>query len=217
MPSGQNTGGDELDLEVITEDESAEDTQYIQEDEGESEELNLETEEAQVDKLSPAEENARKQEEAWLNKVISGNAAVEDAPKWLQGRLNKRLDAVEKAPDTEEVVRKVLEKEREDAEFQERKSQIPKLTPAQAKEFTERYNQLRPAGKLAALNTVIELMGLSQKMREAEQRGIAKGRMSLPRSGQPAVRKSDQVVGGVPMDVIQDDKKWNEMIRTGTA
>jgi len=218
MPNDQDTQGDELQLEVIPETETVEGSQDTQESEGETEDngLNLETDEPQVDKLSPAEENAKRQEEAWLNKVILGKAQVEEAPKWLQNRLNSRLEATNKVPATEELIEKALAKKEAEREFKARQKQIPKLTPQQAKELNERFNALRPAGKVVALNAALDAMGLSQKIREAEERGVAKGRMSLPKSGQPSVRKSEQVVGGVPLDVIGDDKRWNEMIRNGS-
>jgi hypothetical protein len=216
MPS-EDTTGDELQLEVIPDTEPSADTQTTVTGEEESEEVqaNLETEEPKVDKATPAEENAKRQEEAWLGKVVSGKAEVEDAPKWLQGRLNTRLETINKIPETEEVVKKVLTQEREAQEFTDLQKQIPKLTPLQARELQDRFAELKPLGKSKALRTALDLMGLSQKIKDAETRGVAKGRMSLPKSGQPSVRKSDQVVGGVPLEVINDDKQWNEMIRKG--
>ena len=217
MPNGQDTTEDELQLEVISETESAEDTQATENGEGESEtevELNLETDESKVDKLSPAEENAKRQEEAWLGKVTSGKANVEDAPGWLQKRLNARLEATDKVPETEEVVKKVLTQEREAAEFKAEQASIPKLTALQAQELKSKFAELKPLGNVKALRLAKELLGLSSKVKEAEERGIAKGRMSLPRSGQPSVKKSGQV-GGVPLDVIHDEKKWNDLVRNG--
>jgi len=217
MPNDQATNDDELQLEVTSEDESVEDTQDSDNAEGESEDTQVQfEEEPQTDKLSPAEENAKRQEEAWLGKIISGKAEVSDAPKWLQGRLDSRLEATNKIPETEDVIRKVLEKEREDDKFKELQTKIPKLSPAQAKELNERYKTLRPAGKVVALQNALDAMGLSEKVREAEMRGITKGKMSLPVSGQLPVRKSEQAVGGVPLDVVHDDKKWNEMVRRGS-
>jgi hypothetical protein len=214
MPNGQDTEADELLLEVedTTEAESDEDTQTTEDGEGESE-ISLETDDSGT-KLTPAEENAKRQEESWLEKVVSGRAEVADAPKWLQGRLNSRLDATNKAPDTEEVVKKVMAQEREAQEFAELQKQIPRLTAGQAKELQQRFADLKQLGKVKALKTSLELMGLTQKFKEAEARGVAKGRMSLPQSGQPAVKKSGQV-GGVALDTIHDDKKWNAMIRAG--
>jgi hypothetical protein len=220
MSNDENTAGDELQLEVIAQDESIGDSQTTEQSEGETEEtqLNLETDEAEVGKLSPAEENAKRQEEAWLNKIIAGKAQVEDAPKWLHARLEGRLNATVKLPETEEVVKKLLEKEREAQEFKALQAQIPKLTPVQAKELTDRFNTLKAAGKVVALQAALDAMGLSQKVKEAEMRGMAKGRMSFPQSGQPSVRKPEQAtIGGVPMDVLSDEKKWNEMIRTGDS
>jgi len=218
MPNGQDTEGDELQLEVIPEAESDGDHQTTDKGEGDAADssVKLEESDAKADKkLTPAEESARKQEETWLAKVIAGKSKVEEAPNWLQDKLNARLETISDAPKTEEIVKQALAKERKAQEFSDLQKQIPALTKAQAKELTDRYNQLKGADNVAALKTVLDAMGLSQKLKEAEARGIAKGKMSLPKSGQPAVRKSDVSVGNVPLDVIQDDKKWNQMIREG--
>lgn len=219
MSSTQITPDDELQVDII-ESESGDDSQTTPvEGEGETEvEVQLETEEPKVEKLSPAEENAKRQEEVWLNKVLNGKAEVEDAPKWLQPRLESRLDSTTKVPETAEVVKKVLEQERENAEFKALQGQIPKLTQAEANELQMRFNTLKAAGKVVALQAAMDAMGLSQKVREAEQRGVAKGRMSIPSSGLPSVRKPEQAtVGGVPVDVIADDKEWNKMMQQGDA
>ncbi len=215
MSSDMISGGDELQLEVIPETESTDGTQDSGNAEGElTEEIRLETGEEEV-KLSPQEENAKHQEDVWLNKVIAGKANVEDAPSWLQKRLTARLDATGKVPETAEVVKKVLTQERQAQEFQDLQKQIPPLTQTQAKELQEKFAKYKPLGNVEALKTALELMGISSKVKEAEARGIAKGRLTFPKSGQPSVKRSGQVVGGVPLDVINDDKKWNEMIRTG--
>lgn len=219
MSSEQAIDGDELHLEVIPETESDEDTQATESFDGEGEskeELNLATDE-KGSKPTPAEENAKRQEEAWLNKVISGKANVEDAPKWLHGRLNARLEATTKVPDTEEVVKKVLNQERENAEYKALQQQIPPLTERQATELREKVARFKPLGKTEALRTAMDLMGLSDKIREAEARGVAKGRTSIPVSGFPSVKKSGKVVGGVPLEVVLDDRAWNQMIRQGAG
>lgn len=220
MPNGQDIEDDELQLDVedTSETESDEDTQTTDKEkdgEGESEEeLNLETDE-KVEKLSPAEENAKRQLDAWYSKVVAGKAKVEDAPKWLQKGLNGRLEAINEEPNIDQKITQVLAKKEEDQEFKSLQSQIPKLTKEQAEQLTEKFAELKPIGKVKALRTALELMGLSEKMREAEKRGIAKGRTSIPVSGQPSVKRSNQSVGGVPLDVIRDDKKWNKAVREG--
>jgi len=216
MFNEQATDGNELQLEVIPEAESDGNTQDSGDAEGElTEEIRLETGEKEV-KLSPQEENAKRQEDVWLNKVISGKAQVEEAPSWLQKRLTARLEATGQVPETAEVVKKILTQEREAQEFQDLQKQIPPLTAGQAKELQEKFAKYKPLGNTEALRTALDLMGLSSKVKEAEARGIAKGRLTFPKSGQPSVKRSGQATaGGVPLDVIQDDKKWSEMIRTG--
>lgn len=218
MPNDQDTEADELQIEVIAEDKSVEDTQTTENSEGESEDtkVNLETETPKVDKPSPAVEQAQRQEDAWASKILAGKGKVEDAPQWLQKRLNTRLEAMGEAPQTEEVIEKILAKKEEDREFKALEATIPPLTKSQAEELTKRYNSLKSSGKVVALQATLDAMGLSHKIKEAEQRGVAKGRTSLPKPGQSVVRKSEQAnVGGVPMNIIQSEKEWNEMIRQG--
>jgi len=213
MLNEETTKDSELDLQVTTDSESPDSSQSSEFTEGENEDsqLNLETDKSQVDKLTPAEEQAKRQEEHWMLEVSSGRKELEDAPAWIQKRITPRLEG--SAPDTEEVVRKVLEKEREDAQFQELQATIPALTPQQAQELQDRYKTLRPAGKLVALAAALDAMGISSKLKEAEQRGVAKGRVSLARSGQPSVKKSEDTVQGVPRSLIQDNAAFDKFIK----
>jgi hypothetical protein len=222
MPNEQDMNADELQLEVIQADESVEDTQNTT-GEGESEEASVEVvlDNEQGNKQTPAELNAEKQLDAWSKKVFEGQIndrtgepyEVEDAPKWLQPRLLARVDSAAKVPETEEVVKQVLEKEREGQEFKTLQSQIPKLTPSQAQELQDRYNALKPAGRVIALKAALDAMGLSEKVREAERKGIAKGKMSLPKSGYSAVKAPEQV----HVKAAQSDKGWNDYIAQRVA
>lgn len=212
MVNVESTPDSELDLQVTPDSESLETSQTSQGAEGENEDskLSLEQDEPKADKLSSAEENAQRQVDHWLLEVTSGRKKLEDAPGWVQKRMAPHLDGT--ATDTAEIVRKELEKQQEDAEFKSLQASIPQLTPSQAQELQERYKILRPAGKVAALKASLEAMGLNSKLKEAEQRGIAKGKVSLPRSGQPAVRKSEPTVEGVPVSVIQSKKAWKDLL-----
>jgi hypothetical protein len=221
MSDDTNTTGDELDL-VISESESNADSQDTQESEGESgdAQVQLETEEPQKEKLSPAQLNAKRQEETWLNRVSTAHIneetgkpyEIEDAPKWLQNKLLARLDG----PAPEEVAKKVFEQERQKQEFKELQKQIPALTATQAKQLQDKFAELKPLGNVVALRNALEILGLGQKMKEAEQRGINKARQSLPKSGLSKVKDSEQVVGNVPLSTVTDPKKWDEMIRNQT-
>lgn len=202
----------ELDLQVTDDSESVETSQDSQDAEGEIEgsKLNLETSESKVDKLSTAEENAVKQVEHWMLEVTSGRKALEDAPAWVQKRMLPKLEGAQVKE--EDIVLKVSKQIQEDADFNAEKATLPTMTPGQAEEFKRRYAELRPAGRLAAIRAVKDAMGLSSKVKEAEQRGIAKGRMSLPRSGQPSVKKSEQTIAGVPVSTITNDAEWRKML-----
>jgi hypothetical protein len=214
MPN-QDQVSDELQLEVIPDSESTVDNDDTQEGEQSSQELNLEKDSTADSKLSPAEKSAKEQEDSWLAKVIAGKSKVDEAPQWLQSKLNARMEVLSAPKQTEDIVKQALANERKAQEFSDLQKQIPPLSKAQAEELKSRYNQLKGADNVVALKTVLDAMGLSPKLKEAEARSIAKGKIALPRSGQPAVRKSDTLVGGVPKSVIHNEKEWNKMIRSG--
>jgi len=218
MPSEMNTEVDELQLEVIDNGESQAGSQDT-EGEGETEkvQVNLEKDDTQSNKLTPAQENAKRQEETYLNR-ISGEEInpktekpyeIEDAPKWLQPKLKEQLFAKNEVPETEAVVKKVLEQEREDVQFKEIQSQIPKLTPTQAQELQDKYKDLKVLGKVKALQLALDLMGLSREVKEAEMRGVAKGKMSLPKSGNSATRGSGEAEHVI---AAQSDKSWKDYL-----
>lgn len=200
-------------LELVTTDSESIDSPQTTDGEGEAEDsqLNLETDESKADNASSAEQNAQRQVDHWLSEVSSGKKKLEDAPGWVQKRMSPILEG--KTPNLEEAVQNALAKEREDETFKELQAQIPALTAEQAKELQERYKTLRPAGKVAALKASLDAMGLNSKLKEAEQRGIAKGRVSLPRSGQPSVKKSEPMIDGVSQSTIQDNKAWNQLMK----
>lgn len=213
MVNEESTLDSELDLQVTPDSESLETSQTTPEGEGEIEDsqLNLETDEPKADKATLAEQNAQRQVDHWLSEVSSGRKKFEDAPQWVQKRMSPALEG--KTPNLEQAVQSALAKEREEESFKELQSQIPALTAEQAKELQERYKILRPAGKVAALKASLDAMGLGSKLKEAEQRGVAKGRVSLPKSGQPSVKKSEQTIDGVPTSVITNNAAWNKMVK----
>jgi len=220
MLNEESTQDSELHLEVTPDSESLESSQTTLDGEGEIEDarLNLDSEnEQKADKQTLADENAKRQVDHWQQEVNAGRKDLKDAPAWVQKRIAALKEGSEAQNDTEQVVRRVLEKEREDAEFKDLQGQIPALTAAQAKELQERYKVLRPAGKVAALKACLDAMGLSQKLKEAEQRGIAKGKMSLPKSGQPSVKRSESTVAGVPVSTIQNNAAWENFVKSGRS
>lgn len=215
MVNEESTLDSELGLQVTDNSESLETSQDSGNTEGEIEgsKLNLETSESKVDKLSPAEENAIRQVEHWMLEVTSGRKTVEDAPTWVQKRLTAKLEATQTVSE-DEIVQKVSKQVQENAEFDAEKASLPAMTPEQAEEFKKQYAILRPAGRLAALRAVKAMMGFGSKVKEAEQRGIAKGKTSLPRSGQPSVKKPENAIDGVPTSVITNDKEWKKMLKS---
>lgn len=163
----------------------------------------------QTEKLTPAEISAKQQEDAWYGKIISGKSDIDKAPKWLQTRLGKRLKISEKTDDIEKLVEQKFVEQTENQKFDELKRQIPKLTLEQAETLKTKYRELRPLGKYKALSTSLELMGIDKKFQEAEARGVAKARMSLPPSGQTASKSKESLI-----DIARDEKKWQEFVKS---
>jgi hypothetical protein len=212
MPNGSDTERDELEIDTL-EDESDVDTQDTSHEEGEGEfqesdlDDSLESEEdTSVPQQKPqASDAALAQENAWYSKIVTGKTSLEDPrlPSWLRPKLEKRLGVSE--PPKQENIKKIIE---EEIRFTDLKKSIPKLTKKQAEELKAKYAEFKPLGKVKALETAIELLGLSKRMQEAERRGLAKGRMSLPPSGQPSEKNQDDILA-----LAKDPKKWKAFIK----
>jgi hypothetical protein len=214
MLNDDSTQNSELDLKVTADSESLDSSQTSQGTEGENEDsqLNLEEGQSKVDKLSTAETQGNKQADHWLAEVRSGRKQLEDAPDWVQKKILPDLEG--STSDPKELVRQVLEEERQDAQFKDLQATIPELTSTQANELKERYKLLRPAGKYAALKASLDAMGINSQLQEAEQRGIAKGKVSFPSSGQPSVKNSESTIAGVPVSVIKSNAAFDKFIKS---
>lgn len=208
MPNETNQG-DELNI-TITEDESSVDSQDTK-SEPENGDLDLDTntntEDTSVAKLTPAEISAKNQEEAWFKNVIDGKKNIEDAPKWLQNRLNKRFEALNKEPDIEDVVDKKLAARLEEQTFQELKSALPAMDAKTAKAFSQKFAELKPLGKVKALELTKQLLGIT-----SDEKKSARAKMTLPPSGQPKAKVSDD-----PVDIAKDPVRWKQFVKEQDA
>lgn len=157
----------------------------------EKEEVNT-TEQSTANATAKAEIEAQKQEDAWYANILSGKKSLDDLKTmpWLFTRVQSRLNAVQKTPDIERIVEQKLKEKEEDMKFNNLQSQLPKMSNEQASKLKELYSKYRPLGKFTALETAVNLLGLSTKIQEAEKRGIAKARMSLP-SNSGTVKKAE--------------------------
>lgn len=203
----------ELDLDIIGESESvdAEATESEQEVNG----LQLDEESAaQVasKSLSPAEKSALQQEEAWFKKVVEGTKQIEEAPSWLQARLQKKLDSIAKAPDIKDVAREValqeIARQKEDAQFNQLQESIPALSKTDAEKLKAKFAELRPLGKVKALETAMEILGLTPDRMEEQSIAKARGKMTLPPSGAPSTKSENDI-----LSIAKDQKRWKEFVK----
>lgn len=215
MPNMVDPNNDELELDIVSESEPV-DAQTTDNGEGEKTELQLEESNAQVPSkpLTPAEQSALVQEEAWIKNIIEGKKDVDEAPKWLQSRLQKRLDSISKVPAIEEVAREVAQKEiqrqQEESAFYDLQKSIPPLSSTDAAQLKAKYAELRPLGKVKALEVAMQVLGIS--MDKQEEAGIqkARGRMSLPPSSSvPRNNNKDDLVS-----VAKDQKRWKDFVKS---
>lgn len=214
MPD-QDTNDNELDLDII-EDEPESDTQITSRKAAEGEEkieLSLSQDKTQVAKtLSPAEAKAKEQELSFFNRILEGEIEMKDVPKWLQPRVQLRLDTVTKADDIRQIAREMareeIERRNEDAEFNKLRSQIPQMTKAEANSFQEKFNKFKPLGKVEALRETMEIFGYGQESKENAEVMKSRSRMSLPKVGQSIAKENSDLV-----ELAKDEKKWNAHMR----
>ena len=213
----QDTQDAELNF-VTVEAEPELDTQTTAEEdgvEGENRELSVDDESTtQVAKPnSQADVRAKAQEVAWYNKVIDGKADISEAPKWLQGRLQARFDAMNKLPDLEriagDVARGEIAKQREDAEFETMQKSLPTMSTEEFKTLNRRFQEFKGLGKVKALRTAMELCGFTPDALEDKRIDKARGRMSLPPSGQSRAKGKNSL-----MDIAKDQKQWKAFVKS---
>lgn len=187
---------DDLDLDIDQNDadtDSANDTEEEEEsseDEQEQDDLELEDSQDKI-KSSKAEENKRKQVEAWASKIESGKATMDDLPvnlKWLlpdlKDRLGQGLEKQVDTPDVKEVVKQAIAEERANARFEAIQNELKQsdLTASQRDTLKTKYSALRERGlsKLDAVELAMEVaqIDLNELSLEGSRRA-----MRLPRPG----------------------------------
>lgn len=208
LSNDTNTDSDELELKVqaTEEAESGGDQDATKTEQTEVMALD---EQEQVAKPTPAEISAQNQLEAWHAKILAGKADITAAPTWMQPKLMEKLQVKEKEPEIEKLIEEKLQKEREEIQFKNMVEALPELPREKAEELKSHFKELRPLGKVKALELAKKLAGLDEELREAEERGIARGRMSLPASGQPAPKPKNV------LDIAKDQKAWEQFRKSG--
>ena len=201
----------EFDIEEDTNSELSDDEQ------AQDESLDLESEQ-QESKSSPSAIK-QKQLDAWLGKILSGEAAIDDLPpsqKWLKLPLLKELKLLEAGSTIEQVVeQKVTErlKAQDDARsFAELKAKISvmDLSKSQRAELVAEFKDLASTGisKAKALQKAIKIAGISIDYAEMQTEELRRA-MSIPKGGQ-APREFDS---NDPENVLKKFKTSEERIK----
>jgi len=224
MPT-QTTDGSELEI-VTTDAEPEKTTRTTAKDgaEGEKSELSLpeESDNTQVAKQnSPDEVKAKQQEDSFFKRIVDNEIDITKVPKWLQPRVQSRLDAISKSDDLHTVARQVaqeeIDKRNEDAEFKRLKADLPEMSKEDAKAFTDKYKSLLKLGRVQALKETMERFGYDKNSQEDARMNNARSRMSLPQVGQPRAKGRESMVGGVPRSVVQNQKEWKQFVQSQGA
>lgn len=203
MPSDVNTAVDELELDIDA-DESGDDPENTDKDDSTEVDLSL------VQKqMTPAEKSAQDQENRWYADIIAGKRSIEDLKAanlaWLVPRVEKRLGALEKTPDIEEIVTKKLQEQQEEAEFKKLQSSIPKLSKPSADALKREYVDMVKAGanRVTALKAALRLTGINSEKTESAP---------LPPVGKTSAK------GKLDMDAVsKDEKLWKEFLKDPEA
>lgn len=215
MPT-QDTDDTELNLATIeTEPELDTQTTTSKGAEGENIELSLSEDKTQVAKtLSPQEIKVKQQEDSFFNKILEGEIELTAVPKWLQHRVQLRLDAISKIDDIHQIAQKValeeISKVGQNAEFEKLKAQLPPMTKDQAKAFQAKFDDLYPLGKLKALKETMERFGYDEESRENVEINKSRSKLSLPKVGQSRAKDKEKDDW---LSAADDDVKWQAKMK----
>jgi hypothetical protein len=199
----------EFDIEEDTESELSNDEQ------AQDESLDLEKQESKPDPSALKQ----KQLDAWLGKILNGEAAIKDLPKnmqWLKVPILKELKLLEAGSTIEQVVeQKVTErlKAQDDARsFAELKAKLSvmDLTKSQRAELVAEFKDLASTGisKAKALQKAVKIAGITLDFAEIQNEELRRA-MSIPKGGQ-APREFDS---NDPENVLKKFKSSEERIK----
>jgi len=209
MSNDNDISNDELN-DIITdeqgEDPMSENSDNNQEKSEQQEDETLELNEEPkkpVDSLSPQEFAAKKLEDSWTNKVLSGKSELQDVPEWLRHRVDKRLNSTVKADTLKDDLKRIVTEELEERQFVELQQTISKekLPKKAIEDLKSYYAELRPLGKLKALKLAYKFVKLQPLY------GVNNG-TSLPPSGQPKKMKNNDILA-----IAKDEKAWQELVK----
>lgn len=183
--------------------------------------LNLDDEEVEESSETPeakSEKMRQQQVNAWVRKVESGEATLDDLSErqqWLVPLVKEKLGSKEslKKEDLRELAReeiaRVRQEAEEDAKFSELRNTLQdlSLTRQQREVLEAKFKSLKPKlGKLEALQLAIEVSGV-----DLEDTVVYRRAMSTPRVGN-GVKTSGENWESVDPNSMSSDKRY-EMVQ----
>ena len=131
----------------------------------------------------------QKQIDAWLGKVLNGEATVDDLPKnlqWLKTPILKELKKLEAIPDVESIVENKLREKEEAQEFAHLKAKLAvmDLTKSQKAELSAEFKDLAGAGvaKAKALVKAMKITGIELDSKDRDTEELRRA-MAIPKGG----------------------------------
>ncbi len=168
------------------------------------------------EKATSAKEQADKQVEAWIARVVTGKADVSEIPhKWLKDKVETHLSALDKTPAITELIDKKFAEKHANEEFQTMKRELnaSKLTAGQKAELQAEYKENLELGlpKNVALKKAIKAAAVNLGPDLSEKRRA----MGTPVSGRPVKIEKE---AGSHADLPKDPKervKYYQNLRKG--
>lgn len=187
-------------------------------------------EEAVIAEPSKPDQSAKqKQVDAWVGKILAGEATIADLPnnlQWLKTPVLKELRSLEMTPELESKMEKIASKmlaEKESAlEFDRMKSDLNKLdlSKSEKAELSAEFKDLLDAGvpRTKALAKAMKIVGINADAADMETEELRRS-MSIPRGGN-APQETDELD---PLDILKKHKtsedrvEYWEKIRKGSG
>lgn len=144
------------------------------------------------EKATSAQEQADKQVEAWIAKVVTGKADVSEIPhKWLKDKVETHLNALDKTPAITELIDKKFAEKHANEEFQSMKRELnaSKLSSGQKAELQAEFKENLELGmpKHIALKKAIKAASVKLGPDTADLRR----KMAVPTAGRVVREQKD--------------------------
>jgi hypothetical protein len=166
------------------------------------------------------EKTLQGQIKAAQKKIDEGKASFEDFPSYIKEKLDgeskpvkdsKKTEKV-KALDEEAIVKRAMQRIKEEQTFESLRSQVQslELDSEKASLLKAEFTGLKKEGvaNTKALETAIRLVGLGEEVASAEQRGLKMGLMGIKPSGKhQTMKKQEQNIEKMSDD---DFMNWSD-------